>query len=89
MATTNILNQKAEEMAAKRAAFIEDVIKSNVPKWKLDLLKKYNRPWLRWLIRARVEIVSETLIANFGIQTLVKLNGKVIGQIKFSSEEFI
>lgn len=77
------MNEIVEKIAQEKAAWIDNTIKNAVPKWKLDLLQKINHPLLRKIIRADIEIINETLIADFGMQTIIKLNGKVVSQRKY------
>ena len=79
----NIVDNYVEKMANDIAKWTDDTIKENVPEWKLNFLMKLNHPLLRKFLRVDIEIISEDLIAEFGIQKIIKLNGKVIGRMKY------
>lgn len=66
------------------ATWFDYIILKHVPGWKIRLLLKYNRPWLRKLLFVDIEIKSERLLANFGTKYTIMLNGKEIGSKKFS-----
>lgn len=84
ISTRDIVAETVEKIALERAAWIDSLIASSVPSWKLSLLKKFNHPLLRKIIGADIEIITENLIADFGNQTIIKLNGKVIGKMKYN-----
>lgn len=82
--SNNPIQEATERIAIERAKFIDDTINRNVPSWKLNLLKKFNYTWLKKVIRADIEIITQALIADFGNETIILLNGKVIGRYKYS-----
>ncbi len=79
----NILQEIAENIATERAQWLESVIKNAIPRWKINILLKYNHWIVRKLLWADLEIITEELIADFGTKFIVKLNGKVIANRKF------
>ena len=76
----SIISKLVEKVMNDRAKWIDGTIQDAVPKWKLDLLQKINHSLLRKFIRGDIEIINETLIADFGTKVIIKLNGKVIGE---------
>lgn len=78
-----IINKLVEKEMNKKAVWIDFVISLNIPSWKLDLLKKINNRFLRKIIGADIEIINQSLIADFGTITTIKLNGKIISKRKF------
>lgn len=72
------------DIALERAEWIDSTIRSHLPSWKVYVLECF--PGLKPFLFIDIEILSETLIANFGVQITIKLNGKVIGQRKYTSE---
>lgn len=83
----NYLTDTTFKLADTVAQWQDSVIKAHVPQWKLRLLLRFNKPWLRRLIRANVEIERYDLIADFGTQYVIRLNGRVIGERKVSYTE--
>lgn len=78
-----ILQEIAEHKATERAQWLDSVIHKAIPQWKINLLLKWNHRLLRKLLNADLEIIAQELIADFGIQYYIKLNGKVIAERKF------
>ena len=80
---THILNKKTEEIARIRAEWIDSEFKKAVPAWKMFFLERFPSEWLARLLLVNAEVINEELIADFGTQVYLKLNGKVIAKRKF------
>lgn len=79
----NIIEKTTWEMAHARSVWMDQVVKNAIPAWKWNLLQKFPSAWLAWLLGCVVEVYHEDLIADFGVQTRILLNGKLIGKMKF------
>lgn len=79
-----ILEKTTEEIAMERARWLDAVIRSNIPEWKIRVLLKWNNLLLRKLLRADIKTINETLIADFGTRVVVLLNGKQIAERKYN-----
>ena len=79
----NILHKKAEEIARERAEWIDSTVASWIPAWRMKILKMFPSKLLFKILVGELEIINETLIANFGTRVWIKLNGKVIGSRKY------
>lgn len=82
-AAYNLINQYSEEIAKKRAEWIDSVLISNLPSWKVTILRKFPFRIVAFFLNVHVEIEEKQLIANFGTQTYLYLNGRCIGMHKF------
>lgn len=80
----DVLQKTTEQIAEEQARFIDQTIAEHVPQWKLSLLRKFQYPLLARILFVNVEVEHSTLVANFGKEVRVKLNGKVIGSRKYS-----
>lgn len=73
----------AESRARYRAEWIDSVIVGNLPKWKLRLVQRFGMCRLTYFILPKIEIIHERLIAEFGVQTTIKIGGHTIASRKF------
>ena len=86
MATTNILEDYSDKIGLERAKWIDEVVLKNIPEWKVKIITKTKSKLIARLLNVNVEIQHMTLIADFGTETIVILNGKIIGRRKFNLE---
>lgn len=83
MATTNILYNYSEKIGTERARWIDDQILKVIPEWKRKIILKTKSKLLARLLNVKVEIEHWDLIADFGTETVIKLNNKVIARRKW------
>lgn len=75
-----IINKLVEKEARKRSMWIDNTIFKNLPKWKVDLIKKSRSRLVAKLLGVNIEIEHHPLLMGFGYKIVIKLNGKIIGK---------
>lgn len=77
------LSKAMRKRALKRASWVDNVVMQAIPTWKLFILRRYPDKFVQKLLMVNIEIVHKQLIANFGTQISIYLNGNLIGSRKF------
>lgn len=80
---TAILRKTTWEMAHERSVWMDDVVRRAIPAWKWKLLNRFPSKWLAMILGCVIDVYHEELIAGFGTETRILLNGKVIAKMKF------
>lgn len=78
------LQALVKKEADARSEWIDSTILNSIPSWKGGLIKKYKSRLLARILGVNVEIRHEELISDFGTRTVILLNGKAIGERKYT-----